>query len=315
MTAWLTWDKKQYMKRCPALWLPAARVVVPKALAARPFLGRFIDVTTAEDLYECYDPRHPLTRSDKRRCGVDLLSYVRSLGLVTGGEHGRYWAVPHLDYIEGMMSGGSFSWPAGHLIRPQTKEQQFDSPWGGKYGEWAAYERWGIGHQSRVPLWELVFHDCIVTTWYWGDATDFLLQAAPEITPKKDAFNVLYGTIPLFWANKEGSWDVARASFLRSYRNTCKLHEVIAGTEMLTHEFLNGDRAVQRTRFSDGTEAVVNFGAEPFVLKLADRDCRLPQNGFAVRGPRITQSRELAADGKIVTTIRTAAFDFTEQED
>ncbi len=311
MTAWLTWDKKQYMKRCPSLWVPAAKIVVPHVLQQRPFLGRFIDVTTAEELYECRDPNHPLTRSAKRQCGVDLLGYVRSLGLVTGGEHGRYWAVPHLDYIEGMQSGGSYSWPAGWLLRPKSKEQVFDNPWGGKFGRWAEYEQWGIGHAARVPLWELVFHDCIISTWYWGDASDFLLQAAPEVTAKKDAFNILYGTIPLMWANKEGGWNTAREVFLRTYRNTCKLHEAIAGTEMLSHEFLTADRAVQRSRFSDGTEVVVNFGPEARQVKLRRQTYLLPQNGFAVKGPRIQQSLALV-NGKTVTSIQAGGFRFTE---
>lgn len=311
MKAWLTWDKKQYMKRCPALWLSAARIVVPKALAARPYLGRFIDVTTAEDLYECYDPKHPLTRTAKRQCGVDLLDYVRSLELVTGGEHGRWWAVPYLDYIEGMMSGGSYSWPAGWLLRPKTKDQQFDNPWGGKFSQWADYEKWGLGHAYRVPLWELVFHDCIVSTWYWGDSTDFLLAAAPEVTPKKDAFNILYGTIPILWANKEGSWTSARDLFLRTYRNTCKLHEVIATAEMLYHQFVTADRSVQRTRFDDGTEVVVNFGDAPHAAKLAGRSYLLPKNGFAVKGPRLEQSLTLVS-GRPVTVIRTDDFTFTD---
>jgi hypothetical protein len=30
----------------------------------------------------------PLTKGQKRQCGVDLLGYVRSQGLVVGGEHG-----------------------------------------------------------------------------------------------------------------------------------------------------------------------------------------------------------------------------------
>ena len=312
MTAWLTWDKKtQYMKRCPALWVPAAKVVVPKALGSHPFLGRFIDVTTAEGLYECYDPEHPLTRAQKRECGVALLSYVRSLGLVTGGEHGIWWCVPHLDYLEGMMSGGSYSWPAGHLLRPKSKDQAFDSPWGGKLGKWEDYEKWGIGHAYRVPLWELVFHDCIVTTWYWGDSSDFLLQAAPEVTAKKDAFNILYGTVPLLWANREGSWRTHREVFLRTYRNTCKLHEAVAGTEMLAHEFVTPDRAVQRTRFSDGTEAIVNFGQEPYAAELAGKKYLLPQNGFAVKGPRIEQSLSLV-DGRPVTAIRAGDYQFTD---
>lgn len=313
MTAWLTWDKKtQFMKRCPARWLPAAQVVIPKVLAQFPFLGRFIDVTTAEDLYECYDERHPLTRSDKRRCGEELLGYVRSLGLVVGGEHGIWWAVPHLDYIEGMMSCNAyFSWPAGHLIRPKSKEQEFVSPWGNKLPSWEVYEKWGIGHQWRVPLWELVFHDCIVSTWYWGDSSDFLLQAAPEITPKKDAFNILYGTIPLLWASREGSWQTNREVFLRTYRNTCKLHEVIAGTEMLSHEFLTPDHAVQRTLFSDGTEVIVNFGEKPYPVRREGKEHVLPQNGWLVRGPRIEQSLELR-QGQPVTTIRTSGYLFTD---
>lgn len=312
MTAWLTFDKKtQYMKRCPALWVPSAKVVVPKVLEKQPFIGRFIDVTTAEDLYECYDPNHSLTRGEKRRCGVELLSYVRSLGLVMGGEHGIWWAVPQLDYIEGMMSGGSTSWPAGHLIHPKTKNDEFTSPWGQKSGKWEKYEQWGIGQAYRVPLWELVFHDCIVSTWYWGDASDFLLDAAPEVTPKKDAYNVLYGTIPLLWANKEGGWRKARDVFLRTYRNTCKLHEAIATAEMLSHEFLTPDRAVQRTRFSDGTEAVVNFGQQPYTAHVAGRQYVLPQNGFAVKGPRIEQSLALVG-GKTVTSIRAGKYVFTE---
>ena len=314
MKAWLTFDKKtQFMKRCPALWLRTAQKDIPKILAEYPFLGRFIDVTTAEDLYECYDPAHRLTRTQKRQCGQELLAYVRSLKLVVGGEHGIWWAVPHADYFEGMMSGGYYSWPAGHLIPPKTKDEPFTSPWGGKIGGWEGYETWGIGHRCRAPLWELVFHDCVVTTWYWGDANDFLLQAAPEVTPKKDAFNILYGTIPLLWADqKKGSWHKNRDVFLRTYRNTCILHEQIAGTEMLSHEFLTPDRDVQKTVFSDGTVVVVNFGQKPYELQADGKRWTLPQNGFYVKGPNIEQHMVLQ-DGKTITTIRTADYQHHEE--
>ncbi len=316
MTAWLTFDKKtQYMKRCPALWLGTAQRDIPKVLSTHPFLGRFIDVTTAEDLYECYDPAHMLTKAQKRQCGVDLLNYVWSLKLVVGGEHGIWWAVPYADYFEGLMSCNAyFSWPAGHLIPPKSKDEEFTSPWGNKLPPWEQYERWGIGHRARVPLWELVFHDCVVTTWYWGDSSDFLLQAAPEITPKKDAFNVLYGTIPLLWADRrKGSWLDHREVFLRTYRNTCILHEVIAGTEMVDHTFLTDTRDVQSTRFSDGTMVVVNFGAQPYELKMGEKTYLLPQNGFYVKGPRIEQSRVII-DGRIVVTIKSEDYQYQAEE-
>ncbi len=309
MTAWLTADKKQYMKRCPATWIDAAKLVIPKDLAIFPYLGRFIDVITAESLYECYDERHPLTRTQKREANAEMLNYVRSLGLVTGSEHGRWWAVPYVDYIEGMMSGGSYSWPAGYLTRPKSKGQEFTSPAGNKYPKWEEYAKWGIGHQYRVPLWELVFHDCIVSTWYWGDSNDFLLAAAPEVTPKKDAFNILYGTIPMMWAGRSGSWPASRGVFLTTYRNTCKLHEAIAGTEMLSHEFVTRDRAVQRTRFSDGTEVVVNFGEKPYAAKVGGKSYLLPQNGFAVKGPKIEESLSLSG-GRPVTVIRAGSYQY-----
>ena len=312
MTAWLTFDKKtQFMKRCPSLWVPAAKQVVPKELEKYPFLGRFIDVTTAEGLYECYDPKHSLTRAAKRECGVALEGYVQSQNLVVGGEHGLWWGVPHMCYIEGMMSGGSYSWPAGHLKHPKTKDEEFTSPWGHKLGKFERYEKFGIGHEYRVPLWELVFHDCIVTTWYWGDASDWLLDAAPEVTSKKDAFNVLYGTIPLMWANAQGSWLKDRQVFLRTYRNTCKLHEQIAGEEMLTHEFVTPDRAVQRTMFSSGTEVVVNFGDQVRQVTVKGKAFLLPKNGFAVRGPAAEQSLSIV-NGREVTTIQTPGYWYSD---
>jgi hypothetical protein len=296
-------DKKQYMKRCPARWTDVAKGVIPVDLALFPYTGRFIDVITAEGLYECYDPQHPLTRTAKREANTDLLRYVRSLGLVVGSEHGRWWAVPHVDYIEGMMSGGFASWPAGHLVRPKTKDEEFDNAAVGRLPKWETYAKWGIGHEYRIPLWELVFHDCIVSTWYWGDSSDFLLTAAPEVTPKKDAFNILYGTIPMMWAGRNGSWPASREVFLRTYRNTCKLHEAIATKEMLSHDFVTPDRAVQQTRFADGTRVIVNFGDKPYPAAISGKTHVLPQNGFYVKGPRTEQSMELV-NGEVVTTIR-----------
>ncbi len=311
MTAWRTMEGLQYMKRCPALWVRTATKVIPKALEEHPFVGRFIDVTTAEGLYECYDPAHPLTRTQKREAGVQLLSYVRSLGLVVGGEHGIWWGVPYLDYIEGMMSVYTFSWPAGHLIHPESKEQSFTDPWGNKLPPYPEYEKWGIGHEYRVPLWELVFHDCVVSTWYWGDASDWLLRADPENMARKDLFNILYGTIPLLWIEPEGSWHKDRRAFLRTCYLTSKLHEAVATHEMLSHEFVTPDRAVQRTRFADGTEVVVNFGQEPYSLSVRGRKVVLPEHGFWVQAPKVQQSR-LLIDGRVVTTVKAEGFWFRE---
>jgi len=79
----------------------------------------------------------------------------------------------------------------------------------------------------------------------------------------------------------------------------------------LSHEFVTPDRAVQRSRFSDGTEVVVNFGDQPYTAKVGGKSYALPKNGFAVKGPRIEQSLVLV-NGIPVTDIKTAGYHFTD---
>ncbi|MFQ6097273.1 MAG: glycoside hydrolase, partial [Armatimonadota bacterium] len=303
---WVTWDKKTtFMKLCAALAKKAASLEIPAVLEEHPYNARFLDVTTASGLRECYDEAHPLTRTEWRKANEALAEYVSSLGLVLGGEHGRWYGVPYYDYWEGMQSG-FYSWPAGHVgvNIPQTREQ---------IGE--AYLKYGIGHYHRVPLWELCFHDCVVSTWYWGDSTGHLYNAAPEIADKKDAFNALYGTIPLYWVNRPYSFKWSdpdlRARLLQSYRNTCKLHEQVFGQEMLSHEFLTDDHAVQRTRFGNGIEVTVNFGDEPYTLTHAGKTYSLGANDFFAAGKDFLQYRAVEG-GRKVTYIRAPRYVFCD---
>ncbi|MBM3495309.1 MAG: hypothetical protein FJX72_13455, partial [Armatimonadetes bacterium] len=282
-------------------WDSRASKVIADVLKRLPFLGRFIDVTTAEALYECYDPKHPLTRTEKRRCGERLLATVGRLGLVVGGEHGIWWGVPHQSYIEGMMSSYQFAWPAGHLIRPKDRNEKFSGPYGAD--TWENYERWGLGHEYRAPLWQLVFHDCVASTWYWGDSNDYLLKAAPELTPKKDAFNVLYGTMPMLWANREGAWHADREAFRGTVHTTTHVHAKVAEMEMTDHTFVTPDRAVQRTRFANGTVCYVNFGPRDRKVAIGGKAHILPRNGFAVMGPGIRQFRERVSNQTVTSVV------------
>ncbi len=293
---WETWDKKHIAhKRCSLLQLDVARQYILDQLKRHPHNAWFLDVTTATGLIECYDPNHPHDRTKDREAKRKLAKFVSDLGLVLGGEHGRWWGVDIYDYWEGMMSHNPFfTWPAGHLRPPEKREE---------IGE--RYLTWGLGHQRRVPLWELVFHDCVVSYWYWGDSTDFLHRVAPDLTDKKDAFNILYGTPPMFWVNRLGfSWSdlEMRKRLLQSYRFVCKLHEQIAFAEMLSHEWLTPDRHVQRTLFATKpsvTEVIVNFGEQPFILKRNGQTFVLPQYGFYAHGPAITQYRTVAGNRTI----------------
>jgi len=168
--------------------------------------------------------------------------------LVCGSETGHEAAVPVVHYFEGMLSLGPYRVPdAGRdmaRIWDDVPEQ---------------VARFQLGHRYRLPLWELVYHDCVVAQWYWGDYNNKL----PSLWDKRDLFNTLYGTPPMFMFRRD-YWREHRERFVRSYRATGPVARATGYHEMVDHRFLTPDRDVQQTRFAGGVTVTVNFGDKPF---------------------------------------------------
>ena len=251
---------------CDSRALDYARARIPADLASHPYLCRFIDTTTASPWTECYDPHHPMTRTESREWKMKLLDYVsRDCKLVTGSETGHDAAVPFVDYFEGMLSLGPYRVPdAG-----RDMQRIWDDP-----PERVA--KFQLGQAYRLPLWELVYHDCVVAQWYWGDYNNKL----PSLWDKRDLFNVLYGTPPMFMFDRK-LWETRKARFVQSYTNTCPFVRAAGYAEMTDHRFLSSDRDVQQTAFANGLTITVNFGATPFRLPSGEM---LPPGGFRADG-------------------------------
>jgi hypothetical protein len=118
-----------------------------------------------------------------------------------------------------------------------------------------------VGHKYRLPLWELVYHDCVVAQWYWGDYNNKL----PALWDKRDLFNILYGTPPMFMFNRQ-IWEDNKDRFAQSYNDIYPVARAVGYAEMTDHSFLTPDRDVQQTTFSNGTTITVNFGDNPYRL-------------------------------------------------
>jgi hypothetical protein len=224
---------------------------IPAELATHPYRCRFIDTTTAAPWHECYDTNHPMTRTESKHWKMRLLDYVsRDSKLVTGCETGHDAAVPFLYYFEGMMSLGPYRVPDSGR---DTARIWTNAP--------ERVVKFQLGHAYRLPLWELVYHDCVVAQWYWGDYNNKL----PMLWDQRDLFNVLYATPPMFMFNRK-LWDEHKARFVQSYRNTCPLIRRVGYSEMTAHRFLTPDRNVQQTEFANATTVTVNFGTTAFKL-------------------------------------------------
>ena len=104
-----------------------------------PLNAYYFDVITNTSHYECYDPRHPVTRKEDLEHRKMLLKNVADRGLVLGGERGTEWALPYVGFCEGLSGGGT------------------------------GYHR-GIAYRSGlcVPLFYLVYREAVVGYWQHG---------------------------------------------------------------------------------------------------------------------------------------------------
>jgi hypothetical protein len=236
---------------CDRQAVPYAKNRIPADLSSHPYKCRFIDTTTASPWRECYNPKHPMTRTESKKYKMDLLKYVsEGCGLVCGSETGHDASVPYVHYFEGMLSLGPYRVPDSGRNMMKIWEEVPET-----------VARFQTGHKYRLPLWELVYHDCVVAQWYWGDYNNKL----PALWDRRDLWNALYGTPPMFMFNRE-RWEANKDRFVRSYNATVPVARATGYSEMLSHQWLTPDHAVQRTSFANEVVVTVNFGEKPYTL-------------------------------------------------
>ena len=254
---------------CSICGLRSLREKMPTRLTESPYTSYFLDCVTSARLYECHDPQHPMTRTTDREARMKQFAYLSGeLGLVVGSETGRDWGVPSADYFEGIMSTAAFfaNPKAIHKIPFVSCEST------------PRYEEYGTNPKRRVPLFQLVYGDCIETTWRWGDNT----HRMPKLWAQKDLLHLIHASMPtwvlwdlqqsLFWGNRE--------RFKECYDNVCRWRRAVGYSEMTNHERLSDDGLVQRSSFANGAAVTVNFATE---TRTAD-GVTLPSRSFLIMG-------------------------------
>jgi hypothetical protein len=294
---WVTKTGIEYYSRSSVRALKAVKTYLPAYLEKSPLTGLFLDVTPAF-LLEDYHRLHTFNREADKKYKNLMNDYVgKDLGLVVGGEHGKAWSVAHLDYSEGPMTG-SFFWEEGN------KPGYLDPPKDSTYMS-ANFKKYGWSYTKRIPLWQLVFNDAVSSTWYWGDSSDWFYKVDPKNSDLKDNYNILYGTMPLLWADTKGyGWNRNRSRFIQTIRNVCHFQQRVAFSELLAHQSLNKNSTLQYSRFKNGAEAYVSFSDQPISHKIGKNLVTLAPRGFYVTAPGFLQTKTVDESG-IVTKIVT----------
>ena len=247
-----TSDAKGWERICAKFQLPRW-LEKAKGMIASYGTQLFYFDTLVVQLAPCLSPDHPSTIEENQAARLKLAQETQELGTVVGSGEGvaPTWALPGLDFYEGAMSLRTYADP--NLKIPSGG---CDTDLGDGYSSDAAFI---LDEKRRVPLFQLAFHDYVASTWVWRD-TNF--QSRP-FAWKKDLFNILYGTMPIWHMNRQ-LWESHKADYLASYRAVASVRSQVGFSRMTGHGWLTPDRSVQYTDWEGGQRVIVNFGPRPY---------------------------------------------------
>lgn len=166
--------------------------------------GNYLDVFGYVPPDEDFNPEHPTTRTDCLRERAKCFTWSRNHLGFVGTEAGCDWTVPFADISSPLKPKGGVP----------------------------------------VPLFNLVYHDAIMTPYNSSDLNGLLNAGVPQMSSRNP------GEPPL-----------------ERVRRMATLHKRLALVEMTKHEFLGKDRRKERTTFADGTTVTVDWDAQSATIE------------------------------------------------
>ena len=233
------------------------------------FNSWFIDCDAYGELYDDYSVSHPATQLDDMNARLDRIAWIRDTrNMVVGSEGGAAYAAATLHFAHGMMVpvigwgdpdmksktspyyiGGYWppEEPAIHIKQVPLKSE---------------YLYRYFDPRFRLPLYQIVFHDSVMTTNHWGSGSLKFENAIETLA----LLELLYNVPPLYHLNMT-EFSKHKAWIKRHYAFFSPLHRQIGGQPMTDFEWLREDKQVQRTEFGDTVELFANFGTDAFEYK------------------------------------------------
>jgi hypothetical protein len=227
-----------------------------------PLNSWFIDCDAYGDLEDDYSAVHPMTQQEDVRARLDRMGWIRdTYGLVIGSERGAAYAAPVIHFAHGMMTP-VMGWGDPDLYKEKASRYYLGAWWPADGPQVMMrqvpvkpqYVHVYLDPRFRIPLYQTVFHDSLVTTHHWQSAS---FKFAGQVA-SRELLELLYGVPPLYHLNLD-EFERQKARISAHYRFFSPLHRELALLPMTDFAWLTPDRLVQRTVFGDRVEVVANF--------------------------------------------------------
>ena len=186
----------------------------------------YLDVFTCNEMDECFNPSHRMTRQQCKEYRERCFAYLNSLNILPSSEECSDWAMKELVFCH--------YGPYDFMLKDPKAERD------------------GL----PVPLFNLVYHDCMILPWPMEQhEEDYMLYA---LLNGGAAYLHKDGAYPNCDGAFEGKEQMMKEEIKRA-ETVAKFQEKVAKCEMVAHEFVDGDPKIQKTIFSNGMSVIVNF--------------------------------------------------------
>lgn len=251
----------------PGCVLPFSQVRMRELIQLAGLNSLFLDVDGTGMVSDDYQPEHPTgaTQMAADR-NARMAWFSNSIKLPLGSEDGNAVTARHIMFAHGMETWG-FGWRDGDMRHnkkspyylgswwPNAQPATFFSPAKVK----PLYYTVIFDPRYRLPLYQAVFHDSVITTHHW--TFDNLKFRNVKIT--RALLSQLYNTPPLFNLSRS-TLKLRLPEIIKADASFRVLHQVLWDKALTRFRWLDRAGWVQQTTFSDGSVLTVNFGDREF---------------------------------------------------
>jgi hypothetical protein len=229
-----------------------------------PYSYYFVDCDAYGEVYDDYSPLHRTCQADDAQARVDRLAWISdTFGLVIGSEGGSSYAAGVIHVAEGMF-GPVFGWGDPDLTDKNSDYYlgQYYPPDGPmvfvkQVPMKERYQYFYYDPRFRLPLYEVVFHDSVVTTHQWANSSLKYSNVLDTVALTE----LLYMVAPLYHMNLD-EFDKHREVMKKHYTFFSPLHRKVGFAQMTNFNWLSADQMLQSTVFNNDVEIVANFSQE-----------------------------------------------------
>ena len=259
--------KKVGCKLSPIAARPYVEKRVKQNMSRTPYSYYFIDCDATGEVYDDYSVLHRAGQADDARARLDRLAWISdTYGVPVGSEGGNAFAAGVIHVAEGIF-GPLVAWGDPDMNDKNSKYYKggYYPPDGPKVFVKQVplkpeYEYFYYDPRFRLPLYETVFHDSVVTTHWWGNGSLKFTTAAETV----ELTELLYMVAPMYHLNLD-EFRKQQGKLKRHYDYFSPLHREVGFSRMTDFGWLSEDRLVQRTIFDDRVELVANFSEKAHV--------------------------------------------------